>query len=93
MKKTKILFAVLLLLPGGAFAQPVSERPADEVVPAVRNAFEIGVASGYTQGGGKLADEMISLGQIAGPGVTVEPSVPARPGLPVHASVQRRRVR
>ena len=71
MKKTKILFAVLLLLPGGAFAQPVSERP-DEVVPAVRNAFEIGVASGYTQGGGKLADEMISLGQIAGPGITVE---------------------
>lgn len=72
MRKTKALSTLLLLLPGAAFAQPASEQPADEGLPAVRNAFEIGVASGYTQGGGKLGNEMSSLGQLAGPGVTAE---------------------
>ena len=75
MKVLKLFPAVSLLIPAVAFAQPESPDTTtgfDHDVPAVNNGFEIGVASGYTQGGGKLGGNMASLEDISGPGAAVE---------------------
>jgi hypothetical protein len=75
MKTMKLIPAVSLFIPAIAVAQPESPDTTtgfDHHVPAVKNAFEIGVATGYTQGGGKLGGNMGSLEDVSGPGGVVE---------------------
>lgn len=75
MKTMKLIPAVSLFIPAIAVAQPESPDTTtgfDHHVPAVQNAFEIGVATGYTQGGGKLGGNMGSLEDVSGPGGVVE---------------------
>jgi hypothetical protein len=76
MKIMKLLPAASLLVPAIAAAQPEltdTGHRFDHAVPAVdRNAFEIGIATGYTQGGGKLGGTLGNLEDVAGPGGTVE---------------------
>jgi hypothetical protein len=75
MKLLKLFPAASLLVPAIAVAQPESPDTTtgfDHPVPSVKNAFEIGVATGYTQGGGKLGGSMGSLEDVAGPGAAVE---------------------
>jgi hypothetical protein len=73
MKVIKLFPAISLLVPAVALAQPESaETGFDREVPTVSNALEIGVATGYAQGGGKLGGSMGSLEDIAGPGAAVE---------------------
>jgi hypothetical protein len=74
MKAFKLFSALSLLVPAVAFAQPEPAESTgfDHEVPAVNNALEIGVATGYAQGGGKLGGTMGSLEDIAGPGGVVE---------------------
>ena len=76
MKAMKLFSALLLMVvPGVAGAQP---EPADtgglgHAVAAVPDrTFEIAVATGYAQGGGKLGGTLGSLEDVAGPGATVE---------------------
>ena len=76
MKMMKLLPAASLLVPAIAAAQPEltdTKSGFDHAVPAVdRQAFEIAVATGYTQGGGKLGGTLGNLEDVAGPGGTVE---------------------
>src|ERR1044071_7855070 len=74
MKTFKLISAISLLVPTVALAQPAPEAGTgfDHEVPAVKNAFEIGVATGYTQGGGKLRGNMASLEDVSGAGAAVE---------------------
>src|SRR5262245_27225385 len=75
MKAMKLVPAISLLAPAVAFAQPEPAESTggfDHDVPAVKNAFEIGVATGYTQGAGKLGGTMCSLEDLSGPGAAVE---------------------
>lgn len=74
MNARKLLPAVSLLIPAVAIAQPepTDTTGFDRTVPAARNAFEIGVATGYTQGGGKLGDSMDNLEDVSGPGGAIE---------------------
>jgi hypothetical protein len=75
MKIMKLFPLVSLLVPAVALAQPESPDTTtgfDHEVPAVKNALEIGVATGYTQGGGKLGGNMGNLEDISGPGGGVE---------------------
>jgi hypothetical protein len=75
MKIMKLFSAVSLFIPAIAAAQPESPDTTtgfDHAVPSVKNAFEIGVATGYTQGGGKLGGNMGSLEDLSGPGGAVE---------------------
>lgn len=77
MKAMKLIPALSLLIPALAYAQPESPESNDtsgfdHAVAPVRNAFELGVAAGYAQGGGKLGDNVGSLEDVAGPGGTVE---------------------
>jgi hypothetical protein len=75
MKNIKLIPVVSLLIPAIAAAQPESPDTTtgfDHKVPAVQNAFEVGVATGYTQGGGKLGGNMGSLEDVSGPGGAVE---------------------
>lgn len=77
MKAIKFVPVISLLIPGLAFAQPAPEAREDNAgfdhaVAPVRNAFEIGVGTGYAQGGGKLGGELGSLEDAAGPGGFVE---------------------
>lgn len=75
MKTIKLIPAVSLLIPAIAAAQPESSEVStgfDHQVPAVQNAFEIGVATGYSQGAGKLGGNMGSLEDVSGPGGAVE---------------------
>jgi hypothetical protein len=75
MKIMKLFPAVSLFIPAIAAAQPESPDTTtgfDHAVPSVKNAFEIGVATGYTQGGGKLGGNMASLEDVSGPGGAVE---------------------
>ena len=75
MKIMKLFPAVSLFIPAIAAAQPESPDTTtgfDHAVPSVKNAFEIGVATGYTQGGGKLGGNMGSLEDLSGPGGAVE---------------------
>jgi hypothetical protein len=78
MKTIKLLPAISLFVPGIAFAQPESSETTtgfDHPVPAVKNAVEIGVAVGYTQGGGKLGGGMGNLEDVSHQGGTVELSL------------------
>jgi hypothetical protein len=77
MKMMKFVSALSLLVPAMAYAQP--QAPSvdasagfDHEVPAVKNAFEIGVGAGYLQGGGKLGGNLGNLEDVAGPGAAVE---------------------
>jgi hypothetical protein len=75
MKAMKLIPALSLLVPGIALAQPESSDTTtgfDHEVPAVQNAFEIGITTGYAQGGGKLGGNMGNLEDVAGPGGAVE---------------------
>jgi hypothetical protein len=75
MKTMKLIPAVSLFIPAIAVAQPESPDTTtgfDHHVPAVKNAFEIGVATGYAQGGGELGGNMGSLEDVSGPGGVVE---------------------
>ena len=75
MKTIKWIPALSLFIPAIAAAQPESPDTTtgfDHKVPAVQNAFEIGVATGYSQGGGKLGGNMGSLEDVSGPGGAVE---------------------
>ena len=82
MKAMKLFSAALLtIVPAVASAQP---EPADtaglgHAVAAVpdRN-FEIAVATGYAQGGGKLGGTLGNLEDVAGPGAAVEVDIGAR---------------
>jgi hypothetical protein len=77
MKALHLIPAVSLLIPAVALAQPESADTTgfDHEVPAVKSAFEIGVATGYSQGGGKLGGNMLSLEDVSGPGAAVEVDV------------------
>jgi hypothetical protein len=77
MKALHLISAVSLLIPAVALAQPESADTTgfDREVPAVKSAFEIGVATGYSQGGGKLGGNMLSLEDVSGPGAAVEVDV------------------
>ena len=77
MKALHLISAVSLLIPAVALAQPESADTTgfDHEVPAVKSAFEIGVATGYSQGGGKLGGNMLSLEDVSGPGAAVEVDV------------------
>ena len=77
MKALKLIPVVSLLIPAVAVAQPESADTTgfDHEVPAVKSAFEIGVATGYTQSGGKLGGNMLSLEDVSGPGAAVEVDV------------------
>src|ERR1044071_111751 len=75
MKTIKWIPALSLFIPAIAAAQPESPDTTtgfDHKVPSVKHAFEIGVATGYTQGGGKLGGNMGSLEDVSGPGGAVE---------------------
>jgi hypothetical protein len=76
MKTMKWFPAVLLMtVPAVAGAQP---EPTDAVswghavAPVPDGTFEVAIASGYAQGGGKLGGELGSLEDVAGPGAAVE---------------------
>lgn len=59
MTAMKLLPAILLLVPEIALAQPEStDTGFDHAVPAVANAFEIGVSAGFSQGLGKFGNNM-----------------------------------
>lgn len=77
MKAMKLVPMISLLVPAIAYAQPASESVEDSAgfdhaVAPVHNAFEIGVGTGYAQGGGKLGGNMGSLEDVSGPGGLVE---------------------
>lgn len=80
MKSFKLVSAVSLLVPAFipaiAAAQPEPSDSAsgfDHPVPAVdRKAFEIAVATGYTQAGGKLGGTLGNIEDVSGPGGAVE---------------------
>jgi hypothetical protein len=76
MNATKIVSVVSLLVPAVAYAQPEealeAQTSVDHAVGPVRNAFELGVTAGYSQGGGKLGNEMPDLDDVAGAGAAVE---------------------
>jgi hypothetical protein len=76
MKAMKLFPAVLLMIvPAVAGAQP---EPTDAVswghavAPVPDRTFEIAIATGYAQGGGKLGGDLGSLEDVAGPGGAVE---------------------
>jgi hypothetical protein len=77
MKTIKLIPVISLLVPALAYAQPTSETADDHAgfdhaVAPVRNAFEIGVSTGYSQGAGKLGGSMGHLEDVSGPGGLVE---------------------
>src|SRR6266487_3627482 len=75
MKALKLIPALSLLVPAVALAQPeTSESNAgfDHEVAAVQNAFEIGVGTTYSQGGGKLGGNLGDLRDVAGRGGDLE---------------------
>jgi hypothetical protein len=75
MKVMKLIPAVSLLVPALAYAEPESpdaNASFDHTVAPVKNAFEIAVGTGYTQGGGKLGGGIGNLEDISGPGAAVE---------------------
>src|SRR5215468_10902587 len=76
MKVMKLFPAVLLtIVPAVASAQPESADTTGfgHAVAAVPDqTFELAVATGYAQGGGKLGGTLGNLEDVAGPGATVE---------------------
>ena len=82
MKAMKLFPALLLtIIPAVVSAQP---EPVDTTgwghpVAAIPDrTFEIAVATGYAQGGGKLGGDLKSLEDVAGPGAAVEVDVGSR---------------
>jgi hypothetical protein len=76
MKAMKLFPAVVLMVvPAVAGAQP---EPTDAVgwghavAPVPDRTFEIAIATGYAQGGGKLGGDLGSLEDVTGPGGAVE---------------------
>jgi hypothetical protein len=89
MKALKLIPA-LLFVPALASADNESidvQSGIDHDVPSVKNGLELGVATGYSQGGGKLGSNMSNLEDVAGPGASVEVDVGYRiiPNLTVGA--------
>lgn len=75
MKTLYLVPALSLLVPAIAAAQPddlSTSSSFDHHVAPVQNAFELGVATGYTQGFGKLGGEMGNLEDVASAGGAVE---------------------
>jgi hypothetical protein len=75
MKAMKLIPAVSLLVPALAYAEPESpdaNASFDHAVAPVKNALEIAVGTGYTQGGGKLGGALGNLEDVSGPGAAVE---------------------
>jgi hypothetical protein len=83
MKAIKLLSLVSVLVPAIAYADPASpESPSeltdstgnsfDHAVAPVKNAFELGVAAGYSQGAGQVSGGMPHLQDLSGPGGIVE---------------------
>ena len=75
MKAMKFVPVISLLVPALAHAAPETidgNTGFDHDVAPVARAFEIGIATGYTQGGGKLGGDMGSLEDVAGPGASVQ---------------------
>jgi len=75
MKAINLVPALSLLVPVAAHAQPESSDTGsyvDHHVAPISNAFEIGVGTGYSQGGGKLGGGMRNLEDLSGPGAAVE---------------------
>lgn len=77
MKTQFLVSAISLLVPAIASAQPQTDTTEDASafdhhVAAPRNAFEIGVATGYTQGGGPVGGNLAHLEDISGAGAAVE---------------------
>jgi outer membrane protein W len=67
--------ALSLIIPALAHAEPESldaTSSFDHRVAPVKNALELGVATGYSQGGGKLGGNMGNLEDISGPGAAFE---------------------
>jgi hypothetical protein len=72
MKATKLVPLSLLVAPALASAQPQQVSSGfDREVPSVKHGLELGVATGYTQGGGKLGGDMGNLEDISGAGYAV----------------------
>ncbi len=76
---------LLVLVPAIASAQPETNVDSsadtsafDHGVAPVKNALEIGVATGYTQGAGKLGGNMSSVEDVARAGGAVEVDLGAR---------------
>lgn len=75
MKASHLVPVLSLLVPTIAAAQPDelgTSASFDHRVAPVENAFELGVATGYTQGAGKLGGGMSSLEDVASAGGAVE---------------------
>src|SRR5262245_26372693 len=77
MKTMYLVSAISLLVPAAAFAQPQTDATEDTSafdhhVAAPSNAFEIGVATGYSQGGGPVGGDLVHLEDISGAGAAVE---------------------
>jgi hypothetical protein len=75
MKATKLIPVLSLLVPTFAYAEPElldANSAFDHEVAPVRNALELGVATGYAQGGGELGGGMRNVEDISGPGAIVE---------------------
>jgi len=80
MMATKFAPILLLLVPSIASAQPYAGDTSafDHAVAPVDNALELGVATGYTQGAGKLGGDMNNLEDVARAGGSVELDAGAR---------------
>jgi len=77
MKPIYLVSAISLLLPTAALAQPQTDATEDASafdhhVAAPGNAFELGVATGYSQGGGPVGGALAHLEDISGAGAAVE---------------------
>lgn len=77
MKTMYLVSAISLLVPAVAFAQPQTDTAEDanafdHHVAAPSNAFEIAVATGYSQGGGPVGGNLAHLEDVAGAGAAVE---------------------
>lgn len=81
MKAIKLVSVLALatatLVPAAAFAQPAEENleshaGVDHALAPVTHAFELGISTGYAQGGGKLGGGMRNLEDVAGPGGAIE---------------------
>jgi hypothetical protein len=77
MKTLHLVSALSLLAPAAAFAQPPAESletssSFDHHVAAPGNAFELSVATGYSQGGGPVGGNLLRLEDVSGAGAAVE---------------------
>ena len=77
MKPIYLVSALSLLLPAAALAQPQTDATEDASafdhhVAAPGNALELGVATGYSQGGGPVGGDLAHLEDLSGAGAAVE---------------------